>query len=446
MQCPECGRKNRDGAAFCAWCGHTLIPAPDADAPAIAAPPAAEPPSLTETQEPPPAEPPAEEPASAAEVRPLAVGDLIAERYRITEILEQAPEGARFAALDLLRCTFCGHEQDAVGEAYCASCGAQMQEGTVVELLERLPDTPEGYDDRFTAGDKDYYVRYDMVDAETSAEGPTDLSRLRLEWGFASDAGVTRDHNEDYVEVHLLEQAPGLTLGLFQVADGLGGQEAGEVASQLCAQSVWQSLHGAIWAPTLADPGSELDDPGEALLAAVRQANEVLFNERAARASDMSTTLNALLVVGNSAYVANVGDSRTYLWDQSGLTRITRDHSFVQRLVDAGALSPDDVYTHPKRNLIYQSMGDQVELEPDLFRQELVGDQRYLLCSDGLWEMVREEGIQEVLMSETDPQRACDRLVANANLAGGEDNISVIIVHVMPNDGTLEPHRGGNHG
>lgn len=446
MQCPDCGRENRNGAAFCAWCGHALISASDSDAQATATPPPTETLSVTENQEPPPAAPLAEEPAPVAEMRPLAVGDLIAERYRISEVLEQAPEGARFLALDLLRCTFCGHEQSAAGEAYCASCGAQMQDGSVVELLERQPDTPEGYDDRFTAGDKDYYVRYDTVEAVPPSPESTKPDRLRLVWGYATDAGVTRDHNEDYVEVHLLEQAPGITLGLFQVADGLGGQDAGEVASQLCAQSVWQSLHSAIWTPTLADPEAELDDPGEALLASVREANALLFNERAARASDMSTTLTVLLVVGNSVFVANVGDSRTYLWDQSGLTRITRDHSFVQRLVDAGALSPDDVYTHPKRNLIYQSIGDQVELEPDLFRQELVGDQRYLLCSDGLWEMVREEGIQEVLMSESDPQRACDRLVANANLAGGEDNISVIIVHVMTNDGTLETSRGGNHG
>jgi len=446
MQCPECGRENRDSAAYCAWCGHTLAPASGTETQPTEAAHTAKPLSAIGTQKPLPAEPPAEEPAPVAKTRPLAVGDLIAERYRISEVLEQTPEGARFLARDLLRCDFCGHEQSAAGEAYCASCGAQIQEGSVVELLERRPDTPEGYDDRFTAGDKDYYVRYDTVEVDPPSPEPTDPDRLRLVWGYATDAGVTRDHNEDYVEVHLLEQAPGIALGLFQVADGLGGQDAGEVASKLCTQSVWQSLHSAIWMPTLSDPDTELDDPGEALLAAVRAANQALFNERAARASDMSTTLTALLVVGNSVHVANVGDSRTYLWDQAGLTRITRDHSFVQRLVDAGALSPDDVYTHPKRNLIYQSMGDQVELEPDLFRQSLAGDQRYLLCSDGLWEMVREEGIQEVLMSESDPQRACDRLVANANLAGGEDNISVIIVHVMLSDGTLESSRGGNHG
>jgi len=166
MQCPECGRENRDSAAFCAWCGHALIPTSDTGAQATAPPPTAETLSVTDTQEPPPAEPPAEEAAPAAEIRPLAVADLIAERYRITAVLEQAPEGARFLALDLWRCAFCGHEQSAVGETYCASCGAQMQEGSVVELLERQPDTPEGYDDRFSTGDKDYYVRYDTVAAD----------------------------------------------------------------------------------------------------------------------------------------------------------------------------------------------------------------------------------------------------------------------------------------
>ena len=354
----------------------------------------------------------------------------------------QEVNGAHYRAVDLLRCLFCGHEQSQLGEGFCAGCGAQLGEGPVVELFERQLDVPESYDARFSADDKDYFLRYDVVVPERA---PAEPGRLRLVWGHAMDAGVTRDHNEDYVDIHLLEQTPGVTLGLFQVADGLGGQDAGEVASRLCAQSVWQTLHDAIWSPLLAD--AELGDPGEMLLEAVHEANAVLFNERAAQHSDMSTTLTALLVVGNSAYIANVGDSRTYLWDKGGLTRITRDHSFVQRLVDAGALAEDDIYTHPKRNLIYQSMGDQSELNPDLFSRELAPDERYLLCSDGLWEMVRDEGIQEVLMAESDPQRACDRLVANANLAGGEDNISVIIVHVMPEgDATMDRGQGGIHG
>jgi len=126
-----------------------------------------------------------------------------------------------------------------------------------------------------------------------------------------------------------------------------------------------------------------------------------------------------------------VGDSRAYLWNADGLRRITRDHSLVQRLVDAGQITPEEVYTHPQRNLIYQSIGDRPEVQVDTFRRHLAVDDRLVLCSDGLWEMVHDDGLEEVLLSEPDPQRACDRLVQNANLAGGEDNITVIIVQAQ---------------
>ena len=146
----------------------------------------------------------------------------------------------------------------------------------------------------------------------------------------------------------------------------------------------------------------------------------------------MSSTLTALLVAGPAAFVANVGDSRTYRWNAQGLERLTHDHSFVQRLVDAGELQPEEVYTHPRRNLIYMSIGDQPHIRPDVQEVPLQVDDHYVLCSDGLWEMIRDEGIEEVLLAEPDPQRACDRMVANANLAGGDDNISAIVVHLAP--------------
>jgi protein phosphatase len=143
----------------------------------------------------------------------------------------------------------------------------------------------------------------------------------------------------------------------------------------------------------------------------------------------MSSTITAALIVEGTAYVANVGDSRTYLWSATGLRSLTKDHSLVQRLVDNGQIEPQAVYAHPQRNLIYQSMGDRPEVQPDTLRLALSADDRLILCSDGLWEMVRTEGLEEVLLAEPDPQRACDTLLHNANLAGGEDNISVIIVH-----------------
>jgi len=165
-------------------------------------------------------------------------------------------------------------------------------------------------------------------------------------------------------------------------------------------------------------------------MAAAKEANRVVYEARTAKGSEMNSTLTMALVVQDTAYIANVGDSRTYVWNALGLQRISKDHSLVQRLVDTGMIAAGDVYTHPQRNLIYQSIGDRPDVRPDVFRRAIVPDDRLVLCSDGLWEMVRDEGLEEVLLAEADPQRACERLVKDANLAGGEDNISVIIVRV----------------
>ena len=161
---------------------------------------------------------------------------------------------------------------------------------------------------------------------------------------------------------------------------------------------------------------------------AIATANQQVYDARTARNSQMSTTITMALLLNNTAYIANVGDSRTYLWNAAGLRQITKDHSLVQRLVDTQVIKKEEIYSHPQRNLIYQCIGDRPEVQSDVFVHELVADDRLILCSDGLWEMVHDEGIEDVMLSEMDPQTACDRLVKHANLAGGEDNISVTVV------------------
>lgn len=149
----------------------------------------------------------------------------------------------------------------------------------------------------------------------------------------------------------------------------------------------------------------------------------------------MGTTLALVLVVGESVLIANVGDSRVYLCQEGRLELLTRDHSVVARLVEQGKLQPEETYAHPDRNLIYRSLGANSKEEIDLFPVEggllkLRPGSRLILCSDGLWEMLRDPDIEEVLLQATDPQRASDELVRLANVAGGADNISVIVVNV----------------
>ena len=123
-----------------------------------------------------------------------------------------------------------------------------------------------------------------------------------------------------------------------------------------------------------------------------------------------------------------MGDSRAYLYDGAALRRLTNDHSLVQQLVAAGMIQPDEVYTHPQRNQIFRSLGDEPDVNVDLFVQQLKPGTSLLLCSDGLWEMVRDPDIEAVLREEADPQSACDALIVAANEGGGDDNVTAVIV------------------
>lgn len=454
-KCPACGRENRPQATYCAGCGAQLV-APAAAAKPVqaeassagqalpqvsqAAPSGASSEqsasaSLSKAQTAPVSETEAVEPTqpgpgAAVQAGPLRPGDHIGDRYEVVEVLESSPEQNRYRALDLKRCSSCGYADNASNDEYCHECGVALKASSV-SIVEHVRRPPETFDTHLRDGERDYYVTIEAAAPSTTQPAATARGRLRLVWGRSTDKGQQRELNEDCLEVWLYARGSGGVLGLFVVADGLGGQDSGEVASRLATDTIWQSLRSGVWEPVLRGESIAADTVEARLLAAVIEANRAVYDERTARKSEMSSTVTLALVLDDTAYIANVGDSRTYLWNAAGLVRITRDHSLVQRLVDTGQIAAADVYVHPQRNLIYESIGDRSELQPDVYRRGLAPDDHLILCSDGLWEMVRDEGIEEVLLSEPDPQRACDRLVHNANLAGGEDNISVIIVQAM---------------
>jgi serine/threonine protein phosphatase PrpC len=159
-------------------------------------------------------------------------------------------------------------------------------------------------------------------------------------------------------------------------------------------------------------------------------ANDAVYLARQKRGNDMGTTLTTALIRDDRLFLAHVGDCRAYRWNAQGLEQLTVDHSVVAGMVSRGEAAPEEIYTHPHRSVIYRCIGDRptVEVDADILPLS-VGD-RIILCCDGLWEMVRNEGVEDVMLQESSPQRACDLLVKHANLAGGEDNISVIIVQV----------------
>ncbi len=249
--------------------------------------------------------------------------------------------------------------------------------------------------------------------------------------GSLSDVGQVRSLNED--STLTVEMVPTLRsqrypVGVYLVADGMGGHEAGDVASQLVVQTIARRAANEILSP--AADGPSLPNVGEWLSDVVTAANQVVYDERKKAGSDMGTTLVMALMVGDQATIANVGDSRGYLLTDTEIRQLTTDHSLVERLVAAGQIKPEEAATHPQKNVIYRVIGDRPKLEVDLFQQRLEAGQALLLCSDGLSGMITDQQIWQIWKSSVSPQEACRRMVEAANQAGGEDNVSVVVLQL----------------
>lgn len=261
--------------------------------------------------------------------------------------------------------------------------------------------------------------------------------RLSLRAAVGSHPGRVREMNEDSVLSirlsALLAGGSSPELGFFAVADGIGGQDRGEVASRRVLQQLAAAVMDRVFKRIiLTGRGGDSAWMERVLRECVLAANGELLTLQQASHSDMGTTLTAALLIDGRATVANVGDSRTYLWRNGALQQITRDHSLVASLIAAGHLDPEAIYTHDQKAMIYRSLGEADDLTVDLFGIDLRPDDRLLLCSDGLWEMVRDKELAALLLAEPDPEALCDQLLAQANKAGGEDNIGLVVVWAVP--------------
>jgi PPM family protein phosphatase len=245
-----------------------------------------------------------------------------------------------------------------------------------------------------------------------------------LETGYGWDTGLVRKLNEDSIfcsTFDLRTHSGIISAGLIAVADGMGGHDAGEVASDLAIR-VFQAecISGLLTRPSM---------PGLPLVSnAFSKANSVVLEAAAERSlQGMGTTLTAALIIGPDMYVAHIGDSRCYIINTKETIQVTTDHSVVQELVDTGHILPSEAMIHPRRNEITRVLGYSVDSAPDLLQVKLYAGDNVLLCSDGLCGVLPSSRIEETVLASGSLDQICADLISQANLVGGPDNISVII-------------------
>jgi len=272
-----------------------------------------------------------------------------------------------------------------------------------------------------------------------------------------TDVGCERELNEDSFYYRAVQSSDEGPLGLLAVADGMGGQLAGEVASRWTVQTLKRELAPLfrpqdpavtrqLDAEALAVVGSgitvrlEETDLVRLLQHAVERANQVLLGyarQRPAQADGMGSTLTLAVVEDRRLTVVHIGDSRAYLWRDGQLSQLTEDHSVPGALLKQGKIKADEVYTHPHRNVLYRCLGLKPGVEVDHYPPlELRPGDGLLLCSDGLWNMVYPTEQMTALVAEGgDPPAICRRLIDAAKRAGGEDNVTAIWAKLVGDDG-----------
>jgi protein phosphatase len=256
-------------------------------------------------------------------------------------------------------------------------------------------------------------------------------SPTRFTVGLAQHVGQVRTHNEDVLlaftgELNGLEPMP--HIGLFVVADGMGGHSLGERASGIAGRTLSRVVLEHILPSLLADPQADQERPSltEVMDLAMAEANRAVVEI----VPEGGTTLTGALVVGDQLILSHVGDTRAYLISNSQLEQLTRDHSLVQRLKEMGQLTDDEAAVHPQRSVLYRAVGQGEGLEVDVISRRLPPGAILIVCSDGLWSLVPDHILLQIVRQSESIQGACEALVHAANEAGGPDNITVVMVQL----------------
>lgn len=259
-----------------------------------------------------------------------------------------------------------------------------------------------------------------------------------LKIACTTHTGLVRDLNEDTVYARMRDPELGSPLAVLVVADGMGGHEAGDVASKMAVETIADRLGYMVDRHATEDtqvidpnPDARIQRMSQRLTMAIEAANLKIYEYGQAQGVNLGTTVSAVLIDNDALIVANVGDSRMYVWQEGILEQVSEDHSYVAHLVKAGELAPEEIYDHPQRSAITRALGHDGEVNVDLFVRRWGSGDKVLVCSDGLWEMVRDEGVLErVIGGDSDVGSKVDALIQAANERGGGDNIGVAMAEM----------------
>jgi protein phosphatase len=253
---------------------------------------------------------------------------------------------------------------------------------------------------------------------------------ITIEADAQSNVGRVRENNEDSVLLWSREH-----VALAVVADGMGGAVAGEEASRIAVQTIYQTLLTAEMQVALTDESMTAQDVGNRMKSVIAQANRAIVrqSDQHPHLRGMGTTVTSVFVQGTHAVIGHVGDSRAYLvqGDTGTIEQITVDHSFVEAMVIAGHITRAEAEEHPMRNILYRALGQSLEMDIDVYDVDLQVGDRMILCSDGLTLHVRPFEIAEAAMNAESPEAIGKQLIDLANARGGKDNVSVIVIAVQ---------------
>lgn len=250
-------------------------------------------------------------------------------------------------------------------------------------------------------------------------------------FGTGSSIGVQRDHNEDALfamSTILVSNSLDLPTGLYIVADGMGGHLHGEIASEVAVDAMSSEVISKLQLFSRHRLLNDREDAVQQLMSdGIHSAHEAILEQ----APGGGSTLTAILILNDQLTIAHIGDSRAYHINSDGSPKVlTTDHSLVQRLQDLGQITSDEAAVHPQRNVLYRALGQAEKIDEELITSPIPSSGYLVICSDGLWGLVPDEEMVEIITSADSLQDASQKLIQAANVAGGPDNVTVIIIQI----------------